>query len=342
VWKNKNKKVIYNFYITSKKEQLTTMDIAQSLKRTKLKVQIHGRYIHISGVLKNLADYTILKKLQIKKSEYLIFNVKLAKELRNIIIANVYTNLYEQDIENVNCRSISTEITCLYQENVNGSPLLTQLQEKYFINFKNMKYLNLTKNFDLNFKIIVINNYEGLTKTFGLNRFEAKLNDLVSINNISPTSSQVLFQDQDSSIELLAQPSITMTIDSPFNLQLGGDIPFQTSKDDKASIEWKFAGLKINGQMNLKYNSYFLKYKTMFTSPIDGSLTGPKGNSTIFLEVDKVQQVFSIELEENSSNVNSIPILNRIPLFKHLFEEKFKKQGNRKVLGFITLTEKKK
>jgi hypothetical protein len=341
VWNNLSTKVTYNLYVTSKKEQLSTMNIAQSLKRTKLKVRIHGKYIHISGILSNLSDYIIFKKLEAKKDEALIFDVSLGKNLRNEIISNIYTNLYDQEIESVICRSVSTQITCLYQENINGSPDLLQMKSKYYVSFKSMKFLNLTKNFVLSFKIIAINNYLALNKTFGVNKFEAKLHDLVSNNVFAPTSNEILFQDQKSKITLVAQPSISMTIDSPFNIQLGGDIPFQTTQNDTSKIEWKFAGLKVSGLMKLKFNSYFLKYKTMFTSPVDGSMTGPKGNSTTFLEVDKLQQVFSIDLKENSTNMNSIPLLNKIPLFKKLFEEELNKQGHRKILGFIMLTEKK-
>ena len=339
IWNSNKTKQIYNFYVTSKRKQLNIMDVAASLKNTSLKYSVNGGFLHISGEIRNNYEYTILKKIESKKADHIIFETKIEFNFRNEIFGSVYKNLYSQGIENVKCNNFGIQIHCLYEEGKNGKPNLKFLKNKYFINFQSNKFIKKSKNFNIDFKIVLLTNSNVANTTFGINKIEANLEELFRNRTSNLKTNQIILENQNGKLELIACPTISLTLNSPFNVQLGGEIPFEFNQNNQAGIDWKFAGLKIKGELELKFNSYYLKYSSALTSPQERQISGPKGKSTSFLKLNVPFELFKIDLKNNSEMNSAIPGLGKIPFLKALFSKNINSNSNRKIIAYATLRE---
>ncbi len=86
-------------------------------------------------------------------------------------------------------------------------------------------------------------------------------------------------------------------------------------------MNWKFAGLKLEGRLKLKNNQLQLKSKTQLTQGSEDSISGPKTQSLVNTPLDRSFQLANINLDQLMKNNKKVPILGDIPLLKVLFSE---------------------
>jgi hypothetical protein len=316
VWGKKKK--IFHFYVTSKREQLKRMEIAQILKTTNLETKVSGDIIYVHGEVSSLTAFLLLKNVERKKSGNLIVNVTISDKVRNEIISTVYKDFYAANYDFISCQLIRTNFTCDYKTKEHNIQLVSKYSKDFLIQFNNLEDEIIRKNYKLEFKIVSTESNQNQLRDSGLHNIETDLSNLINSNILSLNSDQIFIEDKDTFVKLLATPIVSTTIKNPFTIQMGGEIPF-INKEENPKTEWKFAGLKLNGKLEIENGQIKLKYKTIITKGDQAGISGPKGNSTIFTPLNELIPLFTVRMTETVKSDASIPVLNKIPFLKELF-----------------------
>lgn len=341
-WNKKKEKKVYHFYVTSKKEQLKKMKIAQILKSTQLRTQVSGELIYVEGEVKKLSSYLLLKNLEKKKFENLILNVKVELKLKNSIVAKIYTDLYQQGFEFVSCQIFGTKLNCEFkgfktQEQTQKA--LEKYKNEYLVNFIDLSSLKSNMNYQLMFKIISLESDTMDIRDSGLNSIQTRLSSLLESKNILLNSHNIFLKDKNLTAKIIATPEVNTIINQKFKIQLGGEIPFKQKSDDKESVHWKFVGLQINGDLSLKGKQILLKHKSFITRSANKGITGPRGESAIYIPLDKFTKLYSLNIRQESVKEDGIPYLNKVPFLKHLFMSTSQQSSYKKIIVFAKLVE---
>lgn len=338
-WKKDNTKQTYNFYITSKKEQLKKMEIAQVLKNTKLKTKIAGGIVYVNGILESLDSYLLFKNLEKMKLKNLILNVSIHKKLKNRIIGKIYNNLYQQGFEYIYCQELNAQISCEFNTQTNPKLALFKFINTYNVNFINLNSLKNNKNFKLHFKIISIENDQINLRNPGINNIDGELQSLITNNQFTNKTHNIFIEDQKLEAKLIASPEVTTIIDQKFKIELGGEVPIPSTKNEQEVVTWKFIGLRINGLLSLKRDRFLLKYKSLLTKNSEGSISGPRGESGLYIPEGKFIKLYSIKVQNKSSKETGIPLLNKIPFLKNLFISKNSNSSQKRIVIFVKIME---
>jgi hypothetical protein len=341
VWNKDNSKTQYHFYVTSKKEQLKKMEVISSLKKTHLSVLSSGSLTHITGTVKTFSGYFSIKYIQSHKDKNIIIDVELDLLLRNEIYSEIYQELLLQGAGHISCKTLSIDISCSYQ----SSSVLYSLKhfsEKYKINFLNIEAEKNLKNFDLDFIIVVLESGNQLNKSSGFDKIETDLASVIREGNGQLNSESIFLKEQNIKAKIIARPRIRSTLDNHFNIKLGSEIPFKSQKKDELFTEWKFSGLKISGKLNLQHGKLAITYHSELSTPVQDSISGPSGKSTIMVSLDKAIPLFSIKMDSDKNFEQGIPLLKEIPFLKNLFQTSQASTQNKTVLCFLTVKQKGK
>ncbi len=338
-WDKHGNKSSFHIYVTSKREQLKKMEIAQILKGTGLKTQISGDIIYVSGEIVKESDYLIVKKLENQKLENLILNIELEHELKNKIIAKIYQELYARGFDYVSCSHSYGQILCNYQSKTEEKEYIKELEAQYQIRFQNLNQHNRFKNYQLEFKVVSVETNESTQQDSGFHRVQNNLANLIQTNQSKLATGDILLEDQDTRIKLVASPLIKTTIDQKFQLQLGGEIPFSQVQNNLQGLKWKFVGLQIKGKLELKGKQFFLGYQGHLTKPSSSGVEGPKGSSSLFIGLGSFTKLYSVKLNHNTNLTTAIPYLKRIPFLNKLFSKTNQQYGHREIIVMAKLTE---
>lgn len=312
---------IYHIYVTSKQAQLKKMEIAHALKGTGLEILSNERLIHISGVVKDLNTYFILTNIAKSPSKDHKLTVKLSPSLRNQIIGDIYKEFYDLGGEYLNCTVYDLEIDCDYRASLDISSFIKRLENKFLITFNSEANDLRRENFQIQFFILLKENSKQKLRNSGANKINADLSELVQKNQLNLKAGEILFQDENQFIKVLAQPEILTLPENDFSIELGSEIPFEIQTANTSSVNWKFAGLKLEGRLKLKNNQLQLKSKTQLTQGSEDSISGPKTQSLVNTPLDRSFQLANINLDQLMKNNKKVPILGDIPLLKVLFSE---------------------
>ena len=155
----------------------------------------------------------------------------------------------------------------------------------------------------------------------GANKINADLAPLIEENKLNLKTGEILFQNENQYIKLLARPEILTLPENDFSVELGAEIPFEIQTANTSSVNWKFAGLKLEGKLKLKDNQLQLKSKTQLTQGSEDSISGPKTQSLVNIPLEQSFQLAQINLEQIMKNNRKVPILGDIPLLRILFSE---------------------
>ena len=345
VWKNKRKKINYNFYITSKREQLKRMEIIKSLKETGLSINVIGGLIYVNGEIKDLRSYFILKKIETNKINEIILNVRISQRLKNEIIADIYQSLYATGIQYISCKEQKTVFFCQYTDGNSPSKLFKKLKEKYDIIFENTHSLNLYQNYKLQFYIIATVSNDATSLNSGINRIETKLETLISESRTNLKTDNIFLQTQKLKAKIVASPEIYLIPNNNFTLELGQETPYQVShsqgEGQSFQTKWKFSGLRLSGKLSLQNNLFMLKYKSQLTETINESIQGPKSISSLILSPNKKQLLAKLDLAEYDSHKQMIPLLAALPLLGHFFKSHNANNSKKTIIIYAQLTQEK-
>ncbi len=338
VWKHKGLKSIFRIYVISKREQLKQMEVLQILKGLNLYTKIVGEILYISGTISSVADYLIFQKINNTKYQNIIYNIELDKKISNQIIAEIYEEFYQYGHSYINCDAIKLQIKCIYEGADPKSKIIEKFKNKYQIVFQELNQKYSAKNLQVKFHIISVDSTHDLSTDSGLNKIQFNLKDALTNGMVDLQTDEVLLANQDMTAKIVTSPIVKTILDNNFSLQLGGEIPFQIRSRNRRQIQWKFAGLKIDGRVSLRKTNFLMDYSSELTNGSDDVISGPKGKSSIYLSLNKPVELFHIDYNSHMKNQDSIPVLGRIPLLKHFFSSTNKNQKHKKIIVYATLS----
>lgn len=338
IWHKDNKKTTYHLYVTSKKNQLQKMRLIKAIKKTSLKVEIVGELIFIKGVIQTLQDYFVIKSLQRKKIENIIFDLQISQKIRNQIIGKVYQYAYQNGADYIKCQSFSIQIQCDYLSK-NKTINLSLFKEKYFIHFDKKENQLVYKSFELKFHIISIETQDGYEHSSGFNKIEGELSELISQNKLTLNSQNIIYKGSDLSTHLISSPEVMTLIEKPFELSVGSDVPFNMGVNINQRTEWRFAGLKLKGKTYLHNGKLALKISTQFTNSTNDGISGPRSQTNIYLNQKGINKVFSINIDSKNINEEHIPYLSRIPILRNLFLTRNQNHTLKKINCYVEFKE---
>lgn len=337
VWSKK--KEVYHFYVTSKREQLKRMEIAQILKSTSLKTKVSGDIIYVDGEVKTVTAFLLLKNIERKNLENLILNVTISPEVRNKIISNLYKDFYNANYDYIYCKLIKTNIFCQYTTINRNKNLESRYSKEYLVSFYNQEKEFDHKNYKLTFKIVSTETSKNSASNSGFNSINADLSKLIEKNVLNLKAENIYLRDNDLLIKLLARPVVTTTVNDSFQIQMGGEVPYLSNENEEQKTLWKFAGLKLQGKLSIDRNSIKLKYKSTITKGGEKGVSGPKGNSSIYLSFNKLNPLFTVQMTESLKGRGSVPGLNKVPILKELFSSTDSSYTSKSITVYVSITE---
>jgi hypothetical protein len=343
VW-NKKGKTQYKIYVLSKVEHLKKMQVAQTLNETGLTITAHGPIIKAQGIVTTLFNYHLIHQLYQKHKEILHLELELAGQVRNEIIADIYDKILESEAEFINCSDDGIFINCHYFGLNPKHPLLKALEEKYHVIFNHYTPHEFLQNYQLRFKIVQIEHFNGQENSLGLHNISAKVSDFLNKTPLALIQdNQIQFSAKIGKYYTLAEPETLITLDEPSAIQVGGEIPFQRVGGNNATYtEWKFAGLKINAKLTQKGSKLQLDYESEFTKPDENGVSGSKEKGTIFIDYNTYMKIFEVGHKVSARQESGLPFINKIPILKNIFGATSTQTTFKQIIGFVYLTKKGK
>lgn len=336
IWKGENQKETFHIYVTSKKDQLQQMQLLKSLEQTKLKTSVQGEFISLTGEASEMTEYQILKKIQASKLSNIIINVQIAKQLQNQIVANIYTTLYDQGVKYVTCHFQQIDVFCQYNDPF-GQANIKLIQEKYFVHFSRQVSQNLYDNYELKFQIISLETTTLEDYSLGIKEIQFSLQEAVKNNQINLNSGNFLIDNDKYSARMLANPQINTIVNQKFTVTLGSEVPFQRAVNEQTVTEWKFAGLKLSGKIEILNGKLALNLETQITAAEDEQISGPSGSAISYITPDISQLIYSISLDSKNQKEDHLPILEKIPILQKIFTSETTYYTNKKILCYVTM-----
>ncbi len=338
----------YHIYVLSKTKQLKKVQIAESLKRLGLEVKVNGEIILVEGEISNISQFFIIQKIAKYKNENLILNITLSKKLRNKIISEIYSKLYQVGAKKVICHNFKIQLHCSVEGVSIRSNQIKALSKQYNIKF-NYAITNIKdKNYLVKFKIIQVETMHEYKNKLALSQISAPLLSLIKGNHISLVEGETTNISQlDVKATLLSEPQTLVTLEAPAIISLGGEIPYTSVKENTENTTWKFFGLKTKIKLTNKRGRLFVNYKANLSTPqksansstATGVIQGAKGQAGIFIKRDQYIKLFEIGHNFQEDQTSGIPLLKDIPFFKYLFSSRGKYNSYKHIICFIYLKE---
>lgn len=329
----RGKKTTYRFYITSKKEQLAKMQLAQIFKDTELSLNAAGKMIELSGAIEQLSTYKKIHYLKNQKDNKssIIYNLTLHPKLRNKLIAKLYLAASKDNIEYIFCDSKNETLLCDYEAKHGEAKYLFVQSQESFAKLYNLNKSKLDKNYIIEFKIIALQNTDSNQINSGIDSLETELDQLIRNNKAQLNTGSIFLQRHNNRAKVLSTPRVHVLLDDKFKLELGTELPIRSKEKEKTHIEWKFSGLKLNGKLSLFKNRIKLQYNTELTEPTAKGINSPKAESSIFLDEHKLTELYSLSYEQYQKFKIGIPLLSQTPLIGHFFESKQNGHSTQKI-----------
>lgn len=134
---------------------------------------------------------------------------------------------------------------------------------------------------------------------------------------------------------VLATPSIKISLSEEVSLQSGGEFMIRSHKENgEDAIDWKKHGIKITAKVFPNFSkSYFLDYSLEMLQPTNGlnSLATSKFKSKIPLKLGLPTLIGSSKIIRSNSGRHSWNFLSRIPIIGVLFRTKESLKKNTKI-----------
>ena len=332
----KTKKV--KIFVLTKREQLKKARIAQTLKSIDLRIKLEGELLKVTGSLSSQDDYKVFNKISKEIDSKNIIDVTMTKELRNEIIASIYKESYQFGAKIVSCENLDYRIFCYFKGFDLESVKSKYLIEKYSINTISHPSIKNDLNYSIKFKILKVNDSNEKVRDLGPSKINVGLKDFLNSSSRALTEGDIIeIRDTKSSATVIAQPESLVTLGSETNLSLGGEFPVVTANSIGQTTQWKYYGLKVKSKLKKKSNRLFLSFNTFLSTPFEQNINSTSGKSSIFVSPDKYIKLFQIGFNQKKLSNESIPILNKIPILKHLFTRDYSTGTFQKIICFIKI-----
>lgn len=339
VWDQQNTQFKYRIYITSKRDQLKKMELVSSIDDKNIEVSLNGGLTYITGSVDTLKTYNTLKYLQSLKKSDISLNIELENGLRNEIYKEVYERILQKGIQYIYCECHSINIKCEYKNPEQLDFDTKSLEEKFKIEFINLTQNYSKSNLKLKFNIITIDSNQAFLHKSGIDQVQFNLQELINRDKLNLISEDARFQGNNFNTKVLSSQVVLATLNNPFDISIGAEIPFRSLSGDTEIINWKYSGLKIHGHPKEINKILALQYVSQLTNPTKDSITGPRAKSTLFISSGKTQLLYSSRIQTTSVTESGVPLLMEIPILKNLFISKDESLNIKTILCFVTLLE---
>ncbi len=347
VWNKDKTTESYQIFVISKVQEAKFLHLAELANSLGLDSQILIPHIRITGTLRSLNQYLDYKKLEVLNKDSILDEVSILPELKNKIIANIYSAFFDDYKDSIKCESEFSEINCFFPENEAPSEALKKhLIEKFKVNLIQKNNQQLKKNYHLKLKLIQLEQLDGEDLRLGLEQMSGSLGDFLSLplENIVKKN-QLLLSQKKVRMSTLAEPQTLIRPLTPAELQIGADIPFKNiNTNNVQSTDWKFAGLKIKMMLENYGEKVKINFETELTQPTSDangaeSISGNKEKSSVVITLNEATKIFQISLRTEGKSTDQMPLLNAIPLLGELFKSKSNQSNFKTITGIIEVSE---
>ncbi|MEX0798955.1 MAG: hypothetical protein WD025_05905, partial [Bacteriovoracaceae bacterium] len=225
VWTKRGVKVSHHFYVVSKREQLTSFQLANDFKSLGLNVKALAFELLVSGELDSLQELSLFNLYMRKNRDKVINMVKLSQKLKNKIISNIYLKL-SNDSSLLICSPVQTQIECLYEGMDTNSPKVKKVARDYMAAFTPRSHKFAVSNYKIEFKVFKTDKNEMTNLGLGLDKLGARVGDLL---NGSPETlvqeNRLFFSNKDLASKVVSSPAILTNLNHQSSIQLGAEIP---------------------------------------------------------------------------------------------------------------------
>lgn len=345
-----NSKKILKIYVLSKSQQLKNINLKEQLLSMGLRnIQIKGQKVVVKAELESLSEYRQLKGFIKKNNSHIHVEISLKDNLKKQIIGIVYRAFFNEFYDEISCDAEGFDISCKTSQKIlSNKVFINSLKKKYFINFIPSSIFSKRNNYQLELRLFQIERLDGQEVQLGLSDLNISITDFINngIDSISDFA-RVKLRDSNIHISTLATPKAIIKTGIPLEIKIGSEIPFTTGSTltDTSQVKWKFAGLKVQLNMERENGNFLITYKTELTRPIQQNsqsiqIGGNRQSSAFSISTNNAQRIFEIGLRTNDLSKTSIPILGKIPILGHLFSSKSNIETHKKVIALVRLTKK--
>lgn len=340
VW-DKNGRRNIQLYVLSKTSFLKTIQLSEALKDLGLTLSLKGPLMVVTGVVLTAADWRYLQHLKVQHKDRVIFQAEASPELRRLMAADVYRDLFGAGITQVACQARFLTLECTYEgSKKRAQELLKALHERWGTKFIQRDSHWARGNLRLKLKLIQIEKLDGQELNFGLSGLKAKpldlfqhgLKKLIEENQIALGESHI-------HLSTLAEPETLIRLGKEHIIEVGAQIPYQNISQANgvvmAPIDWRFAGLKITTMLEERDGQLALDYETEFTRPSGNSISGSKEKSSLILRPGETYKLFQIGYQSTGTERQNLPGLKDIPLIRVLFGSRNQSSNYKRIEGYL-------
>ncbi|EQC46691.1 pilus assembly protein N-terminal domain-containing protein [Bacteriovorax sp. Seq25_V] len=346
----KDKKTL-KIYVLSKNQQLKLLEIQNSLAAIGLnETEVFGPKLILGGAITNQDQY--LSTLEIVKNHKneIINNLQITKDLRKEIISSVYYDFFQNYLDEILCEESKAIITCATTQTIlKNKQFIKTMEEKHGLKFYPSMTFGKLENYQIDIKLFQIEKLDGSEINFGLDQIDVNLSDVFSQGLAALAgNNNIKLKESQYDLSTLATPKAILKLDTPLDIKIGSEIPFQGTGGSNVVSEtkWKFVGLGINILMKKENNQFQIQYETNLSRPISGSedavtsISGNKQKSAFSISLDRPIQIFEIDIKTDDQIESSIPVIGKIPVLKNIFSSKSSMNTYKKIVAIVRVVKK--
>lgn len=347
IWPSKGKKISYSVYVLPKKGLLKNIEIHELLKGHQIQSRISGTILEIFGQLETIEQYEFLASIYEQNKDRIKLNVSISSKVQNAVLGNIYHHFFNHYYDLISCQMDGVWAMCRVSKNPLPHQQLTQyLKSKYLLKFIPDLDVELRKNYKLKMKILLWEHRNGDEINIGLDEINISMDDLFKSGLKSLIKDKILvLKEKDVELSTLADQEIILLPGVDSLVKVGADIPFhEVEKSSEGSsiqsLQWKFAGLSININLNIVDNKYIIHYKNEL-SRFDGEdgVSGSQQQSALEAQLGKPAKLFHIVFQTNGEYTSSIPYIHKFPVLGRLFKSTSSQSSYKKITAIINLEE---
>lgn len=344
IW-TESKKLIYQVYVMAKSKQLKILHIAEMLKGMELDIELAGPLIIATGEVKEIKNYLFLKRLIKENKNVLIMKALISPKLRNEIIMMIYKRFFNSYEDNISCKSDYLTIRCQIPNHISND-FIKDLKKKYYLEFLRIRGSSNKKNYQVNIKFFRILNISSQDKKLGLSRLNSKVSELINANWENLIEGNTFnIEGFDTYIREISNHQISTILNKKTSFSTGVEIPYEDINTSNSVVlkKWKFAGVKINFEIQKNGNSYLLKYDTTKKSPSGGNqFTSSSNSSSITLALGDLISIYKSKFNFSGKEVKLLPYLSSIPFIGSIFKDNDNKIVNERIFAYVQITSENK
>ncbi len=301
----------FRFHVITKTKQLKLEQITSELKDTQLEVKVVGKLIFIEGIIEKLKTYKLLSVLKKSEKGLLLIKATLTPSLKNEIAKSIYEFAYLNGVSFINCQLNQIEFYCQYRAQKDEKKKLSPLLQKFFIHFQFINHHNENKRFMAKVFFYQFRVSDGDFSQFPLGQFSALLSNGSFQGRIGET---IKLNGHEMKVQQVASPQISLALGKKVSVKMGTEIPFEVLSENVQKIDWKFAGLDLNFNVNGQGSVYQVDYKTTLSLPHNDNIISNSKVSSVKLRENEVTPFFSSVVTTNTVQKSHLPYLKYIPI----------------------------